>query len=207
MSNFTYQEKETLNSLETFEWDNVWIDHATDNELPRVLYIGDSISCGTRRVATLATGEKLLFDGFGTSKGLDNPFFKESVLLFAKQQPHRNAIIINNGLHGWHLNDDEEYGKYYKEMLNFLQDSFKNTPIYIVTTTYVEREERKDRVVARNKVAIKLAEELGLEVIDLYKVSADNPKLLGGDGVHFSPEGYETLAKTILEKLSEKIEF
>ena len=73
MSEFTYENKDTNFELETFEWDNVWLDHITYPTLPRVLYIGDSISCGTRRVATIASGEKLLFDGFGTSKALDNP--------------------------------------------------------------------------------------------------------------------------------------
>lgn len=202
MSEFTYENKDTSFELETFEWDNVWIDHAPDTTLPRVLYIGDSISCGTRRVATLATGEKILFDGFGTSKSLDNPYFKESVLLFARQQSHRDAIIINNGLHGWHLDDETEYKKYYKEMLEFLMGNFKGTPLYVVTTTHITRAERQDRVAARNKVALELADELGLEVIDLYAVTFNNPELIGGDGIHLTAEGYAKLADTIIEKLS-----
>lgn len=199
MSEFTYENKDTNFELETFEWDNVWLDHITDPTLPRVLYIGDSISCGTRRVATIASGEKLLFDGFGTSKALDNPYFKESLLLFARQQPHRNAIIINNGLHGWHINDGEEYKNLYKNMLEFLMENFKDTPLYIVTTTHVANPEREQRVIARNKMALELAKELNLGVIDFYALSAKNPELVGGDGVHFTPDGYKALAETLLE--------
>ena len=199
MSEFTYENKDTNFELETFEWDNVWLDHITDPTLPRVLYIGDSISCGTRRVATIASGEKLLFDGFGTSKALDNPYFKESLLLFARQQPHRNAIIINNGLHGWHINDGEEYKNLYKNMLEFLMENFKDTPLYIVTTTHVANSEREQRVIARNKMALELAKELNLGVIDFYALSAKNPELVGGDGVHFTPDGYQALAETLLE--------
>ncbi len=199
MSEFTYEKKDTNFELETFEWDNVWLDHITDPTLPRVLYIGDSISCGTRRVATIASGEKLLFDGFGTSKALDNPYFKESLLLFARQQPHRNAIIINNGLHGWHINDGEEYKNLYKNMLEFLMENFKDTPLYIVTTTHVANPEREQRVIARNKMALELAKELNLGVIDFYDLSAKNPELVGGDGVHFTPDGYKALAETLLE--------
>ena len=199
MSEFTYENKDTNFELETFEWDNVWLDHITYPTLPRVLYIGDSISCGTRRVATIASGEKLLFDGFGTSKALDNPYFKESLLLFARQQPHRNAIIINNGLHGWHINDGEEYKNLYKNMLEFLMENFKDTPLYIVTTTHVANPEREQRVIARNKMALELAKELNLGVIDFYALSAKNPELVGGDGVHFTPDGYKALAETLLE--------
>lgn len=199
MSEFTYEKKDTTCELETFEWDNVWLDHITDPTLPRILYIGDSISCGTRRVATIASGEKLLFDGFGTSKALDNPYFKESLLLFARQQPHRNAIIINNGLHGWHINDGEEYKNLYKNMLEFLMENFKDTPLYIVTTTHVANPEREQRVIARNKMALELAKELNLGVIDFYDLSAKNPELVGGDGVHFTPYGYKALAETLLE--------
>ena len=199
MSEFTYENKDTNFELETFEWDNVWLDHITDPTLPRILYIGDSISCGTRRVATIASGEKLLFDGFGTSKALDNPYFKESLLLFARQQPHRNAIIINNGLHGWHINDGEEYKNLYKNMLEFLMENFKDTPLYIVTTTHVANPEREQRVIARNKMALELAKELNLGVIDFYDLSAKNPELVGGDGVHFTPDGYQALAETLLE--------
>jgi lysophospholipase L1-like esterase len=199
MSEFTYENKDTNFELETFEWDNVWLDHITDPTLPRILYIGDSISCGTRRVATIASGEKLLFDGFGTSKALDNPYFKESLLLFARQQPHRNAIIINNGLHGWHINDGEEYKNLYKNMLEFLMENFKDTPLYIITTTHVANPEREQRVIVRNKMALELAKELNLGVIDFYALSAKNPELVGGDGVHFTPDGYKALAEALLE--------
>lgn len=62
MSEFTYERKDTKCELDTFELDNVWIDHAPRQYISsRVLYIGDSISCGTRRVEKLATGEKFLF--------------------------------------------------------------------------------------------------------------------------------------------------
>ncbi len=50
--------------------------------------------------------------------------------------------------------------------------------MYIVTTTHITRAERQDRVVARNKVALELAEELGLGVIDLYDVTVKNPELI-----------------------------
>ncbi len=215
MSNFTYEEKDISTPLETFEWDNTWIDHTADTTSPRFLYIGDSISCGTRRVATIATGEKLLFDGFGTSKALDNPFLKDSVKLFAAQQPRRDAIIINNGLHGWHLDDKTEYKKHYKDFIEFLLEEFKGTPLFIVLTTNVvsktyipngsDKESREIRVKNRNAAALDLAKQYGLKVIDLYTLSAENPQLLCGDGVHFTTEGYEAVANKIITTLCEEL--
>ena len=82
MSSFTYETENRCERLETYEWDNVWWEHADTEGVPRVLYIGDSISCATRRTATGAAGETIFFDGFGTSKALDNPYFADSIRLF-----------------------------------------------------------------------------------------------------------------------------
>ena len=49
---YTFQSERNSEKLETYEWDNVWWEQAPDNEKKRVLYIGDSISCGIRHIAT-----------------------------------------------------------------------------------------------------------------------------------------------------------
>lgn len=201
MKDFTYETEDKRETLETFEWDNVWIDHANDSVHARVLYIGDSISCGTRRIATEASGNEIYFDGFGTSKSIDNSYFRDSVSLFAAQLPKVEKIVFNNGLHGWHLEDSEEYGAHYDAMIKYLIERFENVPIFIALTTYVKDAERLKRVKVRNKVAVKIAEKHNLPVIDTYSVTEENMNLLCSDGVHFVKEGYEILAKTILEAL------
>jgi len=118
---FTYEHAAKNSIYEKYEWDNTWIERANDVTARRVLYIGDSISCVTRRVATKLTEESLLFDGFGTSKGIDNPFFKDVIKLYAMQEPGREAVIFNNGLHGWHLNM-AEYAFYYEAMICYLKN-------------------------------------------------------------------------------------
>ena len=67
MSQFTYQSEINGTALETYEWDNVWIKQTANLDGNRVLYIGDSISCGTRNIATSLSEGRYLFDGFGTS--------------------------------------------------------------------------------------------------------------------------------------------
>ena len=43
-----------------------WLEHTEDRISPRVLYIGDSISCGTRLIATAMTGKNILFRIFSS---------------------------------------------------------------------------------------------------------------------------------------------
>ena len=186
---------------ETYEWDNTWIEHAHDSNRKRVLYIGDSISCGTRHIATNLTDCRILFDGFGTSKALDNPYFEDMLRLFAAQEGRRDAVLFNNGLHGFHLDDKIEYRNDYDKMVQFLLSEFRNTPIFILLTTHVADEAQNKRVILRNLAATEVAKKYHLPTIDLYSVSAAMPDQLT-DGVHFTQSGYQALAQTILNALS-----
>jgi hypothetical protein len=198
MSQYTYEVENKSTELEPYEWDNVWWEQANKNNISRVLYIGDSISCATRRIATSCSGDKILFDGFGTSKALDNPFLFDSIRIFAKQQRYRDAVLFNNGLHGWHLDDDNQYAYYYEKTVKFLLDEFKDTPIVIVLTTSVSNAEREQRVKRRNEVAAKIAEKYRLSIIDLYSISAKFSEFRIHDGVHFNADGYQKFAEQII---------
>ncbi|MBQ2236715.1 MAG: SGNH/GDSL hydrolase family protein [Clostridia bacterium] len=202
MSEFTYQEKPTHSRLETYEWDNTWWEKTAENDKRRVLYIGDSISCGTRRFCNQNANGEILFDGFGTSKAIDNPYFKESLLLFVKQQSHREAILFNNGLHGFHLSG-EEYGRYYEDFVDFLKSNFPRTPIILVLTTDVkERSETTEKVLERNKKAMEIAANKGCEVADLFAVSREIESY-HTDPFHFEDKGYSILADALIEKVKE----
>ena len=201
MSMFTYETKNTKTPLETYEWDNVWIEQTEDNTSNRVLYIGDSISCNTRRLATEVSENQYLFDGFGTSKSLDNPYFFDAVRLFTAQLNKIETVIFNNGLHGWHLDDDTEYREYYEKAVKFLTEEFSGKKIYIVLTTTVEDAKREERVKARNAVACDLAKKYDLPIIDLYSISAEYVSLRCPDGVHYNADGYRKFAAKILESI------
>ena len=202
MSNFTYEEKNEKNRLETYEWDNTWLERINDTDAKRVMYIGDSISCGIRRIATQKSNDEIYFDGLGTSKSIDNPYFEETIKLFEKQQGYRNAILFNNGLHGWHLEEEGEYKLYFDKIIKFLTEEFKNTPIFIVLTTFIKNDERLARVIKRNEVAKEIADKYNLPVIDLYSVSESISDKMYDDGVHFKEEGYEILAEKILSEIN-----
>lgn len=199
MNEFTF-EKNLITPLETCEWDKTWIDRTADKETKRVLYIGDSISCATRTVATELSGYSVIFDGFGSSKGLDNPYFKPSLKAFAIQEPRRDAILFNNGLHGWHLEDKTDYLCHYESMIKFLMEEYPDTPIYVVLTTAIT-DPWDCRVKERNRSASLVAEKYGLPIIDIYTPIDENRHLVTPDKIHLTDEGYKLIAKTILDSI------
>lgn len=200
MSDFTYEFENKYERLETYEWDNVWWEHADRDDITRVLYIGDSISCGTRRIATETAGD-IYFDGLGTSKAVDNPYFFDTISMFGHQQSSRSAVLFNNGLHGWHLDDKTDYKEHYDKLVQFLMTEFEATPVYLLLTTHVADDTRDKRVVERNRVVLEIADKYGLQVIDLYTPVLEHPVFLSGDGVHLTKDGYLLLAKTIINAL------
>ena len=203
MSNFTYEFENKHTVLEKYEWDNIWWENTEAVDMPRVLYIGDSISCATRGRATAAANHELLFDGLGTSKAVDHPCFVETIRLFAKQQGSRVAVLFNNGLHGWHLDDTAAYRDSYETILQFLLEEFGSTPVFLVLTTAVSNPERNARVIVRNKVVMELADAYNLPVIDLYTITDEHRVLISEDGVHLRSEGYDLLADKIVRAIKD----
>ena len=201
MSDFTYENVDKATPLETYEWDNVWIQRTDDKKSPRVLYIGDSISCALRVFGNGVTKEEILIDSFGTSKAIDNPYYWDALRLFSLQEGHRDVVLFNNGLHGWHLDDENDYPAYYEQMLCNILDEFKDSKVVIVLTTAVAKEERHGRVKVRNGAVKKIAEKYSLDVIDLYTVSEENMNLLGDDGVHFNADGYTCLSEYLVKEI------
>ena len=199
MSDSAYKTNAPRKRLETFEWDNIWWEHTENHTAKRILYIGDSISCGIRRLITSLSNETILCDGFGTSKAVDNPYLIPGIELCMKQQSKCDGILFNNGLHGGHLSAPE-YAQHLEQVLQFLVETKK--PVFVLlTTTDIVNPERSARVPVRNQVAESLAKKYGLPVIDLYTVSAENQALHSPDGVHFTEEGYTLMAKRILESI------
>ena len=182
---------------ERIEWDNTWMEQTGNRDARRILYIGDSITVGTRGAVNPRGAGKVVFDNFGTSKALDNPGFFESLRLFAAQQPFRAAVFFNNGLHGWHLTEDE-YEHLYAKMLDQLIEEYPDVPVVPMLTTCSTCDTYPNaRVEARNAIVARLAAERNLTVIDLYSVACANREHII-DGVHFDGEGYSALADELL---------
>ncbi len=208
---FTYQKEDTVCVLETFEWDNVWHEHSTDPTLPRALLIGDSISCGYRaKVNRLLCGVAYA-DSFASSKSIDNPFLLESLRLFIAQVPRCDCILLNNGLHGWHLGTDA-YKAHYENLLHTLRAAHPKIPISPVLTTPICAEkhrrrlhERNQAVCERNAAVCALAKDLDMQILDLYTPFYRQYRLFSADGVHLTARGYQKAAALCAEFLKQKL--
>ena len=93
MSVFTYQ-GDNINTLETYEWDNIWWEHAENNEKERVLIIGDSISCCYRIIVNEMLGGKIYADGLGTSKACDNKQYMDCIKYVVSQESKKPTKIL-----------------------------------------------------------------------------------------------------------------
>lgn len=193
-------------TLETYEWDQTWIEHTEDRVSPRVLYIGDSVSIPTREKLNGLFGGRIRVDGFASSKAADHPFFAESIRLFTAQQaaPYR-VVLFNNGLHGWHLDDETAYPLHYERMVSALRALFPQAALFLLLTTPVADPAQNARVRSRNLAAARTAKARGLETVDLYHADPALPSFLSADGVHFTDGGYGILAKTVADTLQQAL--
>ena len=200
---FTYEvERERM--METYEWDNIWWEHAEDEEKNRILLVGDSISCGYRGFINKILDKKAFADGIGTSKSLANDSLIALIDYVFVQKKNYKIIQFNNGLHGWHLSADEY--EYYYKTIKHIKEKYPEVKVVIALTTPLRNKEKIDEydkqnamVKERNNAAIRVAKKHGLAVNDLYSVIEDFPQYYKNDGVHLNDEGYEKLAQKCVE--------
>ena len=197
----TYMYGEYSHPLEQKEWTRMWLDEATDTTTPRVLLVGDSIFNGvSSRIIDM--GDSILFDCYCTSKAVDNPYYMQELDLFMRQEGRRKIIIFNNGLHGWHLDDEVQYAEGYENMIKHLKETYPEALVVVSLTTFI-KDKRHDRVLQRNKVAKKIAEKYQCPVMDMYAESRKHEDKLIADGIHYIEEGYMELCKFIINSVKE----
>lgn len=204
MSELTYQ-AENNTGLEYFEWDWTWFDNAPDKDSDRILVIGDSITVGYRTILSKVAGGRYFVDGIATSKGVDNPAFTALIDYVMPQLGNTKVVLINNGLHGWHLSADD-YEKHYDALVKHITGKYSDMKFVIVTTTPArskenikEFAENYSEILERNKRATKIAEKYGVAVFDAFSVVAGQINLYSPDGVHLKEDGYELIAKELNE--------
>lgn len=185
---------------EQFEWIHSWCDENWQNDLPRVLLVGDSITHNYQeKVRELLRGVCYV-DYISTSYAIDTKMYNQLVYNFMTDSKYA-LIHFNHGLHGIHLSK-----KSYKSRMNKLLSKIdKDVKLIVATSTIVYREGNKrldgawmKRVRERNAAVQEIAAEKGCTVDDLYTVSVSIPKEYRYvDGTHYLQEGYAMLAETV----------
>src|SRR5436190_18360708 len=184
-------------------------------ELPRVLLLGDSIREGyaplvSKKLAGVAEVIQPRENGGDTANTLKmlDRWLEDSKPL---------VVHFNCGLHDLKFGKKTEkhqvpLDEYEKNLRAIVERLKKATPhVYFATTTpiidarHAERKADFDRfdkdVKAYNERAVKVMLELGIPVDDLNRIVQDGgpAELLGKDGTHYTPAGYERLADAVTD--------
>jgi lysophospholipase L1-like esterase len=188
---------------EPIEWCNIWVPEADQPELPRVLFIGDSITQGYYPVAAAALEGRAATARLTTSRFLTDPFYFEELALLLRQYPWA-VVHVNNGLHGWNYTE-EEYAAGLPRLIAFLREQAPNAQLIWAQSTpkrvpgLPALAVDNPRVETRNVLAREAMTTLDVPVNDLYTLVVPHPALWSSDGVHFNDEGYRLLGGQAVE--------
>jgi lysophospholipase L1-like esterase len=194
---------------------------AQEKPLPKVVLIGDSIRIGyAPLVAKRLDGNAIVVspkpngeDSGNVLKNLDEWVINEKP----------DVVHINAGLHDLKLKDKSyqvpvaEYEKNLKAILERIQKGTKAKIIFatstpILDTLHAQRKAGFDRFEADvqkyNIAAMKVMTRAGVPIDDLHKLVEDGGKetLIGEDGTHYTPAGYEMLAAAVTDSILRSLE-
>jgi lysophospholipase L1-like esterase len=182
--------------------------------LPRVLLIGDSISIGytlpvREKLKGKANVHRIPINGGATEVGLES---MKSWLGDGKW----DVIHFNFGLHDAKYMSEttlratrEQYLKNLQELVNQMKAS--GAKLIFATTTptpaKLSRATRRfDSIPERNEIAVKLMQENGVAIDDLYAVVLPVQEKIQRPGdVHYTPEGYDILSIAVAKSVEEQL--
>jgi hypothetical protein len=206
--------KTTTPSLESIEWCDIWISHANETNLPRVLLIGDSITRDYYSEVEKRLAGKAYVARLATSRFVaDLVLLKEITLVLDGTK--FDVIHFNNGMHGWQHTEDE-YRKAFPQFLAALRAHAPQAKLIWATTTplrdgkaviYDTKAGYSDeRVAARNAIAAEIVTEQKIPIDDLNASMRGHPEY-HSDNVHFNAQGIQIQAAQVsahVEKLLER---
>ncbi|MEE9369117.1 MAG: right-handed parallel beta-helix repeat-containing protein [Pontiella sp.] len=180
---------------EPIEWTDIWVTNADKDDLPRVLFVGDSIVKGYFRAAEKGLDGKANCARLATSAFISHEDFIGNLETLLKRYSW-DVIHINNGLHGWDYTE-QQYRDGFPALAALLKTHAKDaTIVWALTTPLRERDnlarirmESTARVRNRNEIAAAFAKKQGWRISDLFSLSIDHADHHRGDGTHFSPKG------------------
>ncbi len=189
---------------EKTEWCDLWVSHANLNDLPRILFIGDSITRGYFPLVEDSLQGQAYCARLATSKSLGNPLLLQEIELVLKHYQF-NIIQFNNGLHQFNYTD-EQYALDFSKIFHLVRKFAKNAQLIWASTTPMRMKENLDqihpttqRIIHRNSSAKVFFEAKDIPINDLFAVVMDRPEYYWADGIHFNDQGKAALAKQVVD--------
>jgi GDSL-like Lipase/Acylhydrolase family len=196
---------------ESIEWCDIWVSHATETNLPRVLLIGDSIARDYYPEVEKGLAGKAFAARLTTSRFVADPVLLKEVELVLDGTKF-DVIHFNNGMHGWQ-HSEEEYRKAFPELIKTIRAHAPEARLIWATTTPLRNgkdinydtkaEYSDDRIAARNALAAEVVAVLEIPKVDLNAAVRGHPEFQR-DNVHFNGQGTQILAAQVraaVEKL------
>lgn len=200
-----FQPAESSRQREAIEWSIVYMFNTNDQTKPRALLIGDSICNAYQSAVRENLEEKVNVTYWASSKCVTDPqYFEELNMVLSGN--HYDVITFNNGLHSLASNR-EEWETAYRQAVLFIQEKTPESKLLLVTSTPTENPQDSEKSKELGDYTKKIAEEFGLDVIDLYKVvNETDDKQPWSDGVHFKPPFVKLEGKTVADAILKSLQ-
>jgi lysophospholipase L1-like esterase len=196
---------------EAIEWCDIWVSHANETKLPRVLLIGDSITRDYYPEVEKRLTGKAFVARLATSRFVADPVLLKEIELVLNQAKF-DVIHFNNGMHGWQHNE-AEYRKAFPGLIETIRAHAPEAKLIWASTTPLrdgkgvtgdtKAEYSDERIAARNAVAAEIVAAQNIPIVDLNAAVRGHPEFYS-DNVHFNGNGVQILAAQVwsaVEKL------
>ena len=120
---------------ESIEWCDIWVPHADETKLPRVLLIGDSITRGYYSQVEKDLAGKAYVARLTTSRSIADPVLYAELAMVLDQYPW-DVVHFNNGMHGWGYTE-EQYGREFPRFLAAIRKHAPHAKLVWCSTTGV----------------------------------------------------------------------
>jgi hypothetical protein len=198
-------------SRESIEWCDIWISHANETNLPRVLLIGDSIARDYYPEVAKRLAGKAFVARLTTSRFVADPVLLKEIELVLDQAKF-DVIHFNNGMHGWQ-HSEAAYRLAFPKFLETIRSHAPQARLIWAATTPLrdgqgirggtKAEYSNERVAARNASASEMVTAQEIPINDLNVPMRDHPEY-HSDNVHFNKQGIQIQAAQVsaeVEKL------
>lgn len=197
---------------ESIEWCDLWISHANETNLPRVLLIGDSISRDYYPGVEKRLAGKAYVARLSTSAFISDPVLLQEIKMVLGEYKC-DVIHFNNGMHGWQ-NSEKEYQQAFPKFLTSIQKYAPGAKLIWATTTPLkvspklpldnQTEATDERIARRNAIALKVVEAESIPVDDLNALVQGHPEY-HSDNVHFNSQGIDLEAAQVAAQIEPQL--
>ncbi len=185
---------------EATEWDTAYWYNATDNKLPRILLLGDSICNGYQTAVRDALGGVAYVSFWATSKCTsDRSYLKQ--LAYILDEYDYSVVHLNNGLHSL-TSDRQEWETGLRNALKLIKEKGKGAKVIWATSTPLKDPALTEKARELNTIAARVMREESIPTNDLFALMdpLDRNKMWT-DTYHYNAEGKKLQAAQVAEHI------